>query len=190
MEEQEPLSRRIISFLVDGAQTILLAATVFLVIYIFLFRPFQVSGLSMYPNFDHGEFVLTSLISTRLEDPKRGDVIVFKSPIDKDKDYIKRVIAIPEDRVMIQEGSVYLNGEKLDESKYLADDVKTYGGGYMQEGQEVTVPENMYFMMGDNRSNSSDSREWGPIKKSEILGKSMFVYWPVNHARAVKNPQQ
>lgn len=175
-------------FLVDTLQTILLAASVFLVIYIFLFRPFQVSGQSMFPTFKDKEYILTNLISLRLEAPKRGDVIVFKAPTDENKDFIKRVMGEPGDTVSIDSGSVYINGKKLDESAYLAETVYTGQGAFLQEGEEETVPEGYYFVMGDNRNASSDSREWGFLKKSEIIGKSFFVYWPIKDFRFVKNP--
>lgn len=180
--------KAIYTFLVDTVQTILLAASIFLVIYIFLYRPFQVSGQSMYPTFHDREYVLTDLISYKFQLPQRGDVIVFHSPTDADKDFIKRVIGLPGDTVSIQNGNFYVNTNKFDESMYLDDSVKTYGGSFLKEGETITVPESNYFVAGDNRPYSSDSREWKFLKKSEIIGKSLFVYWPPNRARVVKNP--
>lgn len=180
--------QKLFAFLLDSAQTILLAGSVFLVIYVFLFRPFQVSGSSMHPNFVDQEYVLTNLITLQFGDPTLGDVIVFKAPIDADKDFIKRTIGVAGDKVMVKDGNVYLNGERLDESAYLSEDVKTYGGAFLQDGNEITVPNGKFFVMGDNRMNSSDSRAWGFVKRSEIIGKSMFVYWPPNHARGIANP--
>jgi len=176
------------AFFVDTIQTILLAASVFLVIYIFLFRPFQVSGDSMDPTFKNKEYILTNLIVMRFEDPKPGDVIVFKSPTDENKDFIKRIMGVPGDTIRIEGGGVYINGQKIDESKYLSNSVYTTGGAFLQEGEEITVPEGMYFVMGDNRPYSSDSREWGLLKKADIIGKSYFVYWPISEFRVVKNP--
>lgn len=169
-------------------QTILLAASIFLVIYIFLFRPFQVSGESMFPTFKNKEYILTNLITLRFADPKKGDVIVFKAPTDAEKDFIKRVIGTPGDSVFLKEGFVYVNGKKLDESAYLGSDVQTYGGSFLKEDEPVTVPTDTLLVMGDNRPFSSDSREWGFLKKSSVIGKSFFVYWPVNTMRIVKNP--
>jgi signal peptidase I len=175
-------------FTLDLLQTILLAASIFLVIYIFFFRPFQVSGESMYPTFKNQEYILTNLIGLKLEPPKRGDVIVFKAPTDPDKDFIKRVIGLPGNTVSVKEGYVYVNGKKLDEHAYLNDDIKTYGGAFLKDGETVTVPPDEYIVMGDNRPFSSDSREWGLLKKSAIIGRSFFVYWPVNKMRLVVNP--
>lgn len=141
----------------------------------------------MYPNFHNNEYVLTNLISLRFSEPKRGDVVVFKSPAEPEKDYIKRVISVPGDRIYLKDAQIYVNGNKLDEA-YLPSDVKTYQGAFLQEGEEVTVPEGQYFVMGDNRGASSDSREWGFVKKEAIVGVSMLVYLPISRARAVENP--
>jgi len=165
-----------------------MAAAVFLVIYIFLFRPFQVKGESMYPNFLDSEYVLTNLITLRFNTPRLGDVIVFKAPTDNELDFIKRVIGTPGDTVEVKDGSMFLNGQLLDESKYLKPSVKTYGGAFLKEGISITVPTNEYFVMGDNRLYSSDSREWGFVTKDAIIGESLFIYWPLNHSEIVQNP--
>ncbi len=180
--------RKIYSFLLDSLQTFLMAAAVFLVIYIFLFRPFEVKGASMFPNFHDKEYVLTNLITLKFEDPKLGDVIVFKAPMDPEKDFIKRVIGTQGDSVEVRNGSVYLNGSLLDESAYLEPSVKTYGGAFLNEGEAVTIPSSEFFVLGDNRMYSSDSREWGFVKKEAIIGKSLFVYWPLNDAKLITNP--
>ena len=180
--------RKIYLFLLDTVQTFLIAAAVFLVIYIFLFRPFEVKGESMYPNFYDKEYVITNLIALRLGHPKIGDVVVFKAPPDPSRDYIKRIIGKPGDTIYVKDGSVYLNNKLLDESSYLKPDVKTYSGQFLAEDKPITVPEGYYFVMGDNRLFSSDSREWGFVKEQEIIGESMLVYWPINRMRFIKNP--
>ena len=180
--------KKIYSLFIDTMQTILLAASVFLVIYIFILRPFQVSGDSMHATYKNKEYVLTNLIGLRFSSPIRGDVIVFRAPLDNDKDFIKRIIGEAGDTILVKDGFVYVNGVKLDESAYLASDVRTYGGKFMQDGAAVVVPEENYLVMGDNRPYSSDSREWGFLKKSEIIGRSFFVYWPVNSMRPIANP--
>lgn len=182
------LLKRIYLFILDMFQTILLAASIFLVIYIFIVRPFQVSGESMFPTYKNKEYILTNLIELRFGELKKGDVIVFTAPTDNEKDFIKRIIAGPGDRIMLKDGFVYLNGNKLNESAYLASDVRTYGGAFLQENSERTVPEGNYFVMGDNRPYSSDSREWGFLKKTAVIGKSFFVYWPLNTMRVITNP--
>lgn len=180
--------RAIYTFFIDTVQTLLLTASVFLVVYIFLFRPFEVNGQSMYPTFHNGELVLTNLISLKTGLPQRGDVVVMQAPDDPEKDYIKRVVGMPGDSVMLKDGDVYVNNRKLDEGAYLASDVKTSGGAFISNGQTVFVPPGEYFVMGDNRPNSKDSRALGFIKQTALIGKSFFVYWPPDRMKLVKNP--
>jgi signal peptidase I len=180
--------RKIYAFFIDFLQTILLAFSVFLIIYIFIMRPFQVSGESMFPTFKDKQYILTNLIALRFSELKRGDVIVFRAPIDRDKDFIKRIIGVPGDTVSLEDGRIILNGELLDESAYLSDIVQTIGGSFLAESEVVTVPPGQYFVVGDNRPASSDSREWGFLKKEDIIGKSFFVYWPPQDMHLIKNP--
>lgn len=183
-----PIFRKIFAFFVDTLQSILIAGSIFIVIYIFIARPFQVNGISMYPNFENGEYVLTNLLGLQLNNPRLGDVVVFVAPIDAEKDFIKRIIGIPGDTVMVKDGDVYLNGKKLDQSVFLKPDVKTYGGNFLKDGIPVTVPLGSYFVMGDNRTASSDSREWGFVKRKALIGKSLFIYWPPQNMKKITNP--
>lgn len=180
-----PILRKIYSILIDLVETLVIAGAVFVVIYAFLFRPFQVNGQSMYPNYHNGEYILTNLITLRLGDIQRGEVVVFQSPVDEEKDFIKRVIGVPGDEVTIKAGLVLVNGINLDEMGYLPPDYKTFGGSFLPEGSSVIVPEDNYFVLGDNRSQSSDSREWGFVPKDKIKGKSFLVYWPLNSFKLV-----
>lgn len=193
--------RKIYSFLIDTLQSLLIAAAFFLIIYQFFLRPFEVKGDSMYPNFHTGSFVLTNVLSIRLNNPKLGDVVVFKAPPDPEKAFIKRVIGVAGDTIRLRNGDVYLNDKLLDESMYLKPSVKTYAGAFLREGSSITVPRNSYFVMGDNRSYSSDSREWGYVTKDncsfslsdllsgcKIAGYSFFVYWPISEMKFIKNP--
>ena len=142
----------------------------------------------MFPNFHDKEYVLTNLITLRFGSIVRGDVIVFKAPPDPEKDFIKRVIGLPGDTVMVRDGDVYVNGQLYDESSYLNSSVKTFGGTFLRDNDTITVPEGNYFVMGDNRPYSSDSREWGFVPMANVIGKSFFVYWPLNEMRGVTNP--
>lgn len=171
-------ARKVYSLFLDLVETIVIAGAIFVVVYAFLARPFQVSGQSMFPTFKNNEYVLTNIIGIKFGKISRGDVIVFKSPVDKEKDYIKRVIGLPDDVVALKNGKVYVNNTQLDESAYLSPDYKTGGETFLSDGSEVTVPEGAYFVMGDNRDFSSDSREWGFVTTDKIIGKSAVVYWP------------
>lgn len=178
------LARKAWHWLIDIAETLVIAGAIFVVIYAFLVRPFQVNGLSMYPTFHNGEYVFTNLLSQRLGPLKRGDVIVFKAPPSQDKDYIKRIIGLPGDQVMIKDGKIHVNGKLLNEP-YIAPGVITDGRAYAQEGEVITVLPNNYFVVGDNRPNSSDSRDWGLVSFDKVIGKSAVVYWPIDRLRFV-----
>ncbi|MBF8250055.1 MAG: signal peptidase signal peptidase [Candidatus Levybacteria bacterium] len=142
----------------------------------------------MYPTFFDKQYILTNIIALRVNKPKQGDVIVFKAPNDPEKDYIKRVIGVPGDTVMVKNGDVYVNEIPLNQSLYLEPPMRTYGGSFLKEGVSVTVPADGYFVMGDNRSGSSDSREWGFVPLKSIIGESFFVYWPFDKMGLIKNP--
>lgn len=180
--------RKTYFFLLDTVQSLVIVFAVFLVIWQFLFRPFQVSGNSMHPTFLDKEYILTNIITLRFSQLKQGDVIVFKAPNDPEKDFIKRIIGVPGDQVAIKNGDVYVNGIILDQSAYLSPSVKTFGGSFLREGLPETVPPDSYFVLGDNRPGSSDSREWGFVPLKSIIGKSSFVYWPPDKMGMIKNP--
>lgn len=177
--------RKLYSALVDLFETLVIAGGIFVVIYAFLFRPFQVNGQSMFPTFHDGEYILTNLITLRVNKLDRGDVIVFKSPTNQEKDFIKRVIGLPGDNVMVKDGKVFVNNKQLDESAYLPNDFVTHPGTFLEEGAPITVPKDFYIVMGDNRDFSSDSREWGFVPNDKIIGKSMVVYWPPSSMKYV-----
>ena len=107
-----PVFRKIYSILIDLVETFVIAGAIFVVVYAFLFRPFQVNGQSMFPNYHNGEYILTNLITLRFGGLKRGEVIVFKAPANQEKDYIKRVIGLPGEEVSIKAGYVYINEKK------------------------------------------------------------------------------
>lgn len=175
--------KKISTFFVDTIETVVIALSIFLVVYLFLLQPHQVSGLSMFPNFHDKEYILTDKVSYRLGDPKRGDVVVFHAPKAAGCpqgtacDFIKRVIALPGETVQIIDHAYYINGTKLAEP-YIPPENVTNGGKFLNQNA-VTLGVNEYFVTGDNRPHSSDSREWGPIGKEEIIGKGFLRYWPL-----------
>ena len=173
-----------VSFIIEFVQSIVLALSVFVLIYIFVAQPNEVKGNSMLPNFVDKEYLLTDKISYQFGDPKRGDVVVFRAPpsepcAEDQCEYIKRVIGVPGDVVMVKDGQVWLNGELLDQS-WLPEDFVTEPGEFNQEGVEMVVPTGEFLCFGDNRSHSRDGREFGPIPKSLIVGRAFFKYWPVS----------
>jgi len=168
----------------DMIETAVFALSIFVLVYVFLAQPHQVSGNSMYPNFHTGEYLLTNKLAYRLSLPRRGEVIVFKAPSSAHCptggacDFIKRIIGEPGDKLSLQAGKFYVNGQLLDEP-YLAVDLKTPGDYYLSEGREITLGEDEYFVAGDNRLGSSDSRAWGPITAGRIVGRAWIRYWPL-----------
>lgn len=170
--------RKISNFFMDFLETIVVALSIFVVVYLFLVQPHEVKGSSMEPSFQNNDYILTDKISLKLHEPSRGDVVIFKAPKNPDVDYIKRVIGLPQEKVKIQNGLVYINNLKLNE-QYLNSNTNLFPGSFLQEGIEITVPEGEYFVMGDNRPHSSDSREFGPIPQNLIIGKSILRYWPI-----------
>lgn len=131
----------------------------------------------MEPNFNDGEFLLTDKVTYRFSEPKRGDVIVFEAPGTNGDEFIKRIIGLPSETISVSNGKISINGKVLNEN-YLPDALFTDGGKFLKEGQSVTVPDNHYFVLGDNRTASSDSRTWGFITKDEISGRAWITYWP------------
>jgi len=172
-------------FALDTIQAIVLAFSIFIFVYLFLFQPHQVKGNSMYPNFKDEEFLLTNKISYRFSQPQRGDIIVFKAPKSEpcaeiECEYIKRIIALPGERVILQGNHFYINGKRLDESFYLSKDVLTDTRSYLAEGVERIIPEGYFLPIGDNRPYSRDGREFGPIPRESIVGKAWLRYWPIS----------
>ncbi|PIS13940.1 signal peptidase I [Candidatus Shapirobacteria bacterium CG09_land_8_20_14_0_10_47_13] len=180
--------KRIISFFLDFVEVTVIALAMFVIMYLFLFQPHQVKGSSDFPNFHDSEYLLTDKISYRLTIPKRGEVIIFKAPRNEDYDYIKRIIGLPGETVMIRNGKVYLNNRLLTEP-YIPADYQTFGGSFAQEGQLIPIPEGQYFVLGDNRSHSSDSRDWGTVPRENIIGKAWLRYWPLDRVGLIARPE-
>ncbi len=179
--------KKIIDFVMDILETIAFVGSLFIVLYLFIAAPHQVKGASMENTFKSGDYILTSKIAYKFEKPKKGDIIVFKSPKNPDIDYIKRIIGLPGDQIMINEGEVYINNILVQEN-YIAAQTTFFEGGFIQNGVEVSVPEDYLFVMGDNRPRSSDSREFGFIPITDIIGKVIFRYFPPESVGWIKNP--
>jgi signal peptidase I len=169
-------------FIWEIIQTVLIAFLIVLPIRYFIFQPFLVHGQSMEPNFHQGDYLLVDELSFRFRPPQRGEVIVFKYPPRPQFRYIKRIIGLPGEEVVIKNGLVLINGKILNESQYLPSNIKTEG--YV----EVKLGENEYFVLGDNRKASSDSRFWGPLKKENIIGRVFIRLWPISALAKIETP--
>ncbi|MBZ5686762.1 MAG: signal peptidase I [Acidobacteriia bacterium] len=155
-----------------------LAISAFIII--FLYQPVKVEGTSMMPSLVDQERIFVNKFVYRLEPIERGDIVVFKYPYDPSKSYIKRVIGMAGDRIRIDSGQVYVNDRALDETYVPPEytDARTL--------PEVVVPANSYFVLGDHRSMSDDSRNFGPVNQSFIYGKAVFGYWPMDKLGRVR----
>ncbi len=164
------------SLLFEVIKIAILVAVIVLPVRYFLFQPFFVQGISMEPNFENGDYLIIDEISYRFTEPERGEIIVFKYPKNPSQRYIKRIIGLPGETVEIKDGKVIIiNGKEsqiLNESKYLPQNIETSGN------IRVSLSENEYFLLGDNRNFSSDSRRWGVLPKQYIIGKVYFRAWP------------
>ncbi len=174
------------SHLVDFIQTLVIFGAIFAVIYLFIAQPHKVSGNSMLPNFQNGDYILTDKISYRFTSPQRGEVIVLKNPRNEAQDFIKRIIALPQDTIKIENNFVYVNNQKVTEP-YLPNNISSSVEGFLMNGEEIVMASNQYFVMGDNRMHSSDSRQWGPVTREEIIGRVFFRYWPPSKFGLIKN---
>jgi signal peptidase I len=149
-------------------------------IIIFLYQPVKVEGTSMMPSLDDQERIFVNKFVYRLEPIERGDIVVFRYPRDPSKSFIKRVVGLAADRIQIDAGRVFVNGKLLDED-YVPrayEDQRSY--------PEVVVPPDSYFVLGDHRSLSNDSRDFGSVKQSYIYGKAVFGYWPMDKMGRVR----
>jgi signal peptidase I len=159
---------------------LMISAAISIFIITFLYQPVRVEGTSMLPRLEDHDRLFINKFVYHIEAIHRGDVVVFRYPRDPQKSYIKRVIGLPGDRIWIDRGQVWLNGKALQEG-YVP---QKYRDG--RSMAETIVPDGMYFMMGDHRSISSDSREFGPVDRDLIYGKAEFIYWPAKDAGVVE----
>jgi signal peptidase I len=172
----------------DTVEPVVLAFAVFMMVYLFLFQPHRIDGSSMYPTFHDKEYILTDKISYKRVDPKRGDVIVFRAPKPMNDDFVKRIIGLPGETIMVQDGLVYINGKLLSEI-YLPKDLRTKENDFLRNGVSYRIPTGYYMVFGDNRNGSSDSRQWGAIKRTSIIGRAFFRYWPLNAIKLIAHAQ-
>lgn len=165
------------SFFIEIFETLVVFGAIFALIYLFVAQFHKVSGNSMVPTMHNGDFLITEKISYKFGSPKHGEIIVLKNPRNESQDFIKRIIAVPGDTIKIEKSSVFVNNQPLKES-YLPTATPTRSGAFLNEEAIIKAGPNQYFVLGDNREHSSDSREWGPVTKEEIVGKAFFRYWP------------
>lgn len=178
--------QKVSEFIWEMIKVAIISLAIIIPIRYFLIQPFYVKGASMEPNFYDHEYLIVDEISYRFNEPQRGDIVVFKYPNDPRQFFIKRIIGLPGERIKIDNNKVYINGAILNES-YLSPNTETslalrgYG--------DVTLGSDEYFLLGDNRSQSLDSRSFGPVKRQYIIGKTWLRGWPFNRVTIFSTPE-
>jgi len=166
------------SLLREVAEVIVLAFILYFGIS-FAVQAVHVEGLSMYATLENNDYLIANKIDYRLHAPQRGDIIILRPPTNNSTDFIKRIIALPGERLLIRDGVVYINGHKLDEPYLPEAWTQDNSPTPWSVGDGQVVPPNEYFVMGDNRNRSQDSRFFGPISRDRIDGKAWFRIWPL-----------
>ena len=167
------------SFFVELVKFALIALVIVLPFRLFIAQPFIVSGASMHPTFENGDYLIVDEISYRFEEPQRGDVVIFKYPNDPSKFFIKRIVGLPNETLHITNSQVYITSDMYPESVVIDEpyiDVPT------STHAPVTLSDTEYFVLGDNRAQSSDSRIWGPLDRDLIIGRAFLRLLPVSEA--------
>jgi len=178
--------KKFLSSIWEIAKIAITALLIVVPIRYFLFQPFFVSGQSMEPNFETGDYLLVDELSYRLRQPQRGEVVVFKYPENLSQRYIKRIIGLPGETVEVKAGEVFIyrqgKTQELDESSYLAGKTRTPGA------VKVTLAADEYFVLGDNRAVSYDSRRWGALPRKDIVGRVFLRAWPFRALAKIEVP--
>jgi signal peptidase I len=181
------ITKTVINFVMDILETVVFIGSLFIVVYLFVLTPNQVKGASMEPSFYSGDYILTSRVTYKFRRLDRGDVIVFKAPKNPDIEYIKRIIGLPGDVILIKDGQVMVNNNLLTE-KYISSATNLWDGGCVKNGVPYTVAADEVFVMGDNRPRSSDSREFCAVSLQSIVGQVFYRYYPSNVIGSITNP--
>ncbi len=178
VRERVKKSRTFRSTVIEIVAIVVAAFVLAMLVQAFLIKPFTIHQVSMEPTLDEGDRILLNRVVYHFREPKSGDVVVFHSPVNKDEDLVKRVVAVAGDEVAINDGSLYVNGVAQPEPYLLEQD-------FQGEYQPIVVPSGYVFVMGDNRNNSGDSRLFGPIEVDSIIGEAFVIYWPIGHWEGV-----
>lgn len=192
------MNERVKSQAREWIESIAIAVILALIIRAFIIQAFKIPSGSMIPTFEIGDriFVNKFIYGARipftnfrlpaLSQPKRGDIIVFVSPETPKKDFVKRLIAIGPEKIEIKDGRIYINGKAVDNISSISSTYYYNKGDHGRAGQSIEVPEDSYYVLGDNSASSRDSRYWGFVPEKNIIGKAVLVYWPINRMRILK----
>lgn len=179
IQQQQDRDKKHGMYLGEILESVAIAVILAVIIRFFLFQPFYIPSGSMEPTLQPGDRIIVNKITYRFSEPKRGDIMVFKYPRDPKRDFIKRAVGLPDENLNIKDSVVYINNKPIPQP-FLEPGLQFGSFG------PVDVPTGSYFMMGDNRNNSEDSRVWGTLPGENIVGKAMFIYWPLSRIGMVK----
>ena len=169
-------------FIWEIVKIVAISLAIIIPIRYYLVQPFFVRGASMEPNFDNGEYLVVDELSYRLREPGRGEVIVFKFPKDPSQYYIKRIIGLPKETVEIKNNQVIIYNQEFKDGEVLNESVYSVNGQHIWGNVKMNLGEDEYFVLGDNRGASSDSRQWGSLPQKYIIGRVWLRAWPFNKA--------
>lgn len=172
----------------NWGEPILIAIALALLLRAFIVQAYKIPTGSMRPTFMEQDRILVDKVTYRFHDPERGDIIVFKYPLDKKKDFVKRLIAFPGEKVEIRNGNIYINGQRVEDPQNIA---RNYyynrdDWPYGRKDQVFDVPAGQYLALGDNSMHSSDSRNWGFVPKENLRGRAFLIYWPLNRMKLIR----
>ena|SRR3989338_1382617 len=170
----------------EWVEPVIIAVILALIIRTFVVQAFKIPTGSMRPTLTEGDRILVNKFIYRFTQPERGDVIVFISPEDKKKDFIKRLIGLPNENIQISNGAILVNNAPVEDGSVLKKQYYYNRGDFGAEGQGVTIPNDAYYVLGDNSISSRDSRYWGFMPKKYLLGKAFLIYWPLNRMRMIR----
>lgn len=178
---RRPKQHSAASLVWETLQTLVLAGLLIVFFRTFIFQNFVVEGSSMFPTLMQGDRLIVSRLSYFVGEPARGDIIVFQYPYGPERDFVKRIIGLPGETVAIQNGQVFIDGRPLPPETYVQNKSS-------ETKPPVTLADDEYFVMGDNRTGSSDSRSWGPLQQHFIIGKAWLIYFPFSRFQFLQHP--
>lgn len=170
----------------EWVEPIIIAVILALIIRTFVVQAFKIPTGSMKPTLVEGDRLLVNKFIYKFKKPERGDVIVFISPEDRKKDFIKRLVALPGEDVEISNGTIFIDGRAVDSDSIMKERYYYNRGEFGKEGEVLKVPVDSYYVLGDNSISSRDSRYWGFLSKKDLIGKAFLIYWPPTRFRLIK----
>ena len=170
----------------EWGESIVIALVLAMIIRTFVVQAFKIPSGSMRPTFQEGDRILVNKFIYKFKPPQTGDIIVFKYPEDRKKDFVKRLIAKGGDMVEIRDGDIFINDKPVEGSGPIPEIYYYNRGDYGGPGQKINVPLDSYYVLGDNSGSSRDSRYWGFVPRKYLLGKAFFIYWPPNRLKVIR----